>query len=109
MSSDTRTTENPEREALYRIHDLYMEWSAGNVDDPWKTIKAMDKAASDALAAEAAQGAAPRAEGLDVERLARAINEHIETSCPQETACNGSCSEDIAFYYARLAPQERRD
>ena len=44
-------TEPDLRAALYRIHDLYMEWSAGNVDDPWETIRGMDQAASEALAA----------------------------------------------------------
>ena len=64
--------------------------------------------------AEAAQGAAPRAEGLDVERLTRAI-EIEDDRLPfldagsDSTATPRAVAEQVAERYARLSTKEGRE
>ena len=110
MTPDTRTTENPEprteagRNFLARAGLLHYE----------EDIEASDQimAAVLAIEAETAQGAAPRAEGLDVRcRFVGGLDGH--TNCVphgwagyrEEVKTIRVCPDAAA----RLAPQDRRD
>ena len=62
-----------------------------------------DAAAVRERLAEARAEAAPEREGLDVERLGRAIVEH-RTKFWANEPCVAECARDIAPIYARLAP-----
>lgn len=48
--------------------------------------------------------APPEPPNLDCGRLARAIDEHIESDCPRDTACDGTCADSIAERYGGAAP-----
>ena len=71
----------------------YVMWDAalGDVEDHWR----------DAHRAEAAQGAAPRAEGLDVERL-------IEAAHQCDVFLKTEVAQGIAAEYARLRSESDR-
>ena len=108
VTPDTRTTENPEprTEAGRRLWDY--AHGLTRLDKPMSRDKARDLIREEVLRieAEAAQGAAPRAEGLEVERLAAAIQTIRDYDDDYDSAEE---AEALATEYARLAPQERRD
>ena len=113
---DTRTTENPEprTEAGRRFVE---NWNL-SLDQP---VSIYDlRADIAAIEAEAAQRAAPRAEGLDVERLRQHEPEPglglAGTSWRWDCSCGWYIEDGDAQRWwthvlsaARLAPQERRD
>ena len=117
MTPDTRTTENPEQRLAQAFYDG-LRVGEQHGDDPLRTDfdrwQAANQYAQQALAlatnagAEAAQGAAPRAEGLEPE-FWKAAGEWQKAGSGMTREQETGAAMVWSWLQVRLAPQERRD